>query len=54
MDPIQEVHVAEAGQLVVDIAAADDATALKFQEALAGLWATSTEEGPTRDAGQGP
>lgn len=52
MEPIQEVHVGEPGQLVVDIAAADAATALKFQEALAGLWATATQERTTRDVGQ--
>ncbi len=52
MEPIQAVHVAEPGLLVVDVAAADDATALKFQEALAGLWATATAQHTTRDAGQ--
>jgi hypothetical protein len=52
MEPIQEAHVREPGQLVVDVAAADDATALKFQEALAGMWATSTAQRTTRDAGQ--
>ncbi|WP_405776961.1 DUF6207 family protein [Streptomyces sp. NBC_01538] len=51
MDPIQEVHVAEPGQLVV-VAAADDATVLQFQEAIAGLWATATAQHTTRDAGQ--
>jgi hypothetical protein len=37
---------------VVDIAAADDATALAFQQMLAGRWATATAERTTRDPGQ--
>ncbi|WP_330293459.1 DUF6207 family protein [Streptomyces sp. NBC_00576] len=52
MEPIQGVHVVEPGQLVVDVAAADDATVLKFQEVLAGLWAPSMAQHTTRDAGQ--
>ncbi|WP_254076265.1 DUF6207 family protein [Streptomyces sp. P3] len=31
MDPINEVHVSEPGLLVVDVAAAGDATAPAFQ-----------------------
>jgi hypothetical protein len=36
MGPIQEAHVAEPGLLVVEVAAADDATAFAFQAAIAG------------------
>ncbi|MFE9677244.1 DUF6207 family protein [Streptomyces sp. NPDC006259] len=52
MDPINEAHVSEPGLLVVDIAAADDATALAFQQLLAERWATATAERTTRDAGE--
>ncbi|MFI9569520.1 DUF6207 family protein [Streptomyces rishiriensis] len=52
MDPIHETHVSEPGLLVVDVAAADDATALAFQQLLADRWATATAEQTTRDAGQ--
>ncbi|MGW1719840.1 DUF6207 family protein [Streptomyces sp. NPDC002156] len=38
--------------VVVDVAAADDATALAFQQLLADRWATSTEERTTHDVGQ--
>ncbi|MFG3026577.1 DUF6207 family protein [Streptomyces sp. NPDC048254] len=41
MDPIYEAHVSEPGLVVVDVAAADDATALAFQQLLPGRWATS-------------
>ncbi|QYX75131.1 DUF6207 family protein [Streptomyces akebiae] len=51
-DPIHETHVSEPGLLVVDVAAADDATALAFQQLLADRWATATAEQTTRDAGQ--
>ncbi|MFJ9026147.1 DUF6207 family protein [Streptomyces sp. NPDC102259] len=50
MDPIHETHVGERG--LVDVAAADDATALAFQKLLADRWATATAEQTTRDAGQ--
>ncbi|WP_237693697.1 MULTISPECIES: DUF6207 family protein [unclassified Streptomyces] len=51
MDPINEAHVSEPGGLVVvDVAAADDATALAFQQLLADRWATATAEHTTRDA----
>ncbi|MEV7862957.1 DUF6207 family protein [Streptomyces hirsutus] len=52
MDPINEVHVAEAGLVVVDIASADEATALAFQQLLAKRWATATAQHTTRDVGQ--
>ncbi|WP_318275537.1 DUF6207 family protein [Streptomyces pharetrae] len=38
--------------VVVDVAAADDATALAFQQLLADRWAPATAETTTRDAGQ--
>ncbi|MDL5198624.1 DUF6207 family protein [Streptomyces sp. ALI-76-A] len=52
MGPIHETHVSEPGLLVVDVAAAEDATALAFQQLLAHQWATVTAEQTTRDAGQ--
>lgn len=52
MDPINEAHVSEPGLVVVDVAAADDATALAFQQLLADRWATATAEQTTRDAGE--
>jgi hypothetical protein len=52
MNPINEAHVIEPGLLVVDVAAADDATALSFQQLLADRWATATAERTTRDAGE--
>ncbi|MFF5654458.1 DUF6207 family protein [Streptomyces collinus] len=44
--------MSEPGLVVVDIAAADDATALAFQQLLAERWATATAERTTRDAGE--
>ncbi|MFF4846189.1 DUF6207 family protein [Streptomyces collinus] len=52
MKPIRDEHIAEPGLGVVDVAAADDATALAFQQLLAERWATATAETTTRDAGQ--
>ncbi|CAM5316176.1 DUF6207 family protein [Streptomyces aurantiogriseus] len=52
MNPISEVHVSEPGLVVVDVAAADDATALAFQQLLADGWPTATAEHTTRDAGE--
>ncbi|MEV5049336.1 DUF6207 family protein [Streptomyces griseoincarnatus] len=52
MNPINEAHVSEPGLVVVDIAAADDATALAFQHLLADRWATSPAQHTTRDAGE--
>ncbi|WP_406482596.1 DUF6207 family protein [Streptomyces sp. NBC_01615] len=52
MEPIQDVHVAEPGLLVVDVAAADDATAFAFQTALAGRRAIATADRTTTDPGQ--
>jgi hypothetical protein len=52
MDPINEMHVSRPGLVVVDVAAADDDTALIFQQLLADRWATATAEQTTRDADQ--
>ncbi|MER6374432.1 DUF6207 family protein [Streptomyces mirabilis] len=52
MDPINEVHVSEPGLVVVDVAAADDETALAFQQLLAERWATASAQHTTRDVGQ--
>ncbi|MDX2557245.1 DUF6207 family protein [Streptomyces stelliscabiei] len=52
MDLIHETHVSEPGLLVVDVAAADDATVLAFQQMLADRWATATAQHTTRDTGQ--
>ncbi|MFD5341459.1 DUF6207 family protein [Streptomyces hawaiiensis] len=52
MDPINETHVSRPGLLVVDVAAADDDTALAFQQLLADRWATSLAQHTTRDAGE--
>ncbi|MFI5800116.1 DUF6207 family protein [Streptomyces sp. NPDC051677] len=52
MNPINEVHVQEPGLVVVDVTAADAATALALQDALAVQWATATADCVTRDPGQ--
>ncbi|MFF8974970.1 DUF6207 family protein [Streptomyces sp. NPDC014995] len=52
MGPINKAHVSEPGLVVVDVAAADDDTALAFQQLLAERWAAATAEQTTRDAGQ--
>ena len=52
MEPIDALHVAEPGLLVVDVAAADDETALAFQDAVAARWATATADRTTREPGQ--
>jgi hypothetical protein len=54
MDPINEVHVSRPGLVVVDVAAADEATALAFQRLLADrcATATATAQRTTRDVGQ--
>ncbi|MGW1675358.1 DUF6207 family protein [Streptomyces sp. NPDC002324] len=52
MEPIQDVHVARPGLVVVDIAAAADATALAVQAVIDGRWATATADRTTRDPGQ--
>ncbi|MCX4429746.1 DUF6207 family protein [Streptomyces mirabilis] len=52
MDPTHEAHVNRPGMVVVDVAAADDETALAFQQLLADRWATSSAERTTHDVGQ--
>ncbi|MBC7272302.1 MAG: hypothetical protein H5T76_26950 [Streptomyces sp.] len=52
MNPIRDVHVSEPGLVVVDVAAADDATALAFQQLLADRWATAPAQHTTRDVGE--
>jgi hypothetical protein len=42
MNPINETHVSEPGLLVVDVAAADDATVLAFQQLPTGKVSRST------------
>jgi hypothetical protein len=49
---VNERHVSEPGLVVVDVAAADDATVRAFQQMLAGRWAAATAERTTRDPGQ--
>ncbi|GHE24044.1 DUF6207 family protein [Streptomyces capillispiralis] len=52
MKPIKDAHLSRPGLVVVDIAAADDETALAFQTALAARWATATTDHTTRDPGE--
>ncbi|MFE5097755.1 DUF6207 family protein [Streptomyces sp. NPDC056638] len=52
MDPINEVRVKEPGLILVDVAAADDATAFAFQAALAEQGAAAPASRTTRDVGQ--
>ncbi|MFD3621062.1 DUF6207 family protein [Streptomyces sp. NPDC058676] len=42
----------EPGLLVVDVSAADDTTALAFQQLLADRWAAAAATSTTRDAGE--
>ncbi|WP_322723495.1 DUF6207 family protein [Streptomyces spongiae] len=44
--------MSEPSLVVVDVAGADDATALPFQQLLADRWATAKAEHTTRDAGK--
>ncbi|KUN17671.1 hypothetical protein AQJ11_38115 [Streptomyces corchorusii] len=50
--PISEVHVAEPGLAIVEVAACDDETAFAVQELLAGRWATATADTTTRAPGE--
>jgi hypothetical protein len=52
MRPINDAHMAEPGLAVVEIAAADDATAFALQAALAARWATATADRTTREPGK--
>ncbi|MFF4260290.1 DUF6207 family protein [Streptomyces sp. NPDC001663] len=38
MEPLQEAHIAEPGLLVIDVAGADDAIVMAFQNAVARTW----------------
>ncbi|MGW6216754.1 DUF6207 family protein [Streptomyces sp. NPDC055109] len=52
MRPFLNAHVAEPGLAVVEIAAADDATALAIQQLLAERCATAHADRTTRDPGE--
>ncbi|MDT0468893.1 DUF6207 family protein [Streptomyces sp. DSM 41699] len=52
MRPMRDEHVAEPGLVVVDVAAADDDSIFAFQQALAGRWATATDDRTTRTPGE--
>ncbi|MFC5220454.1 DUF6207 family protein [Streptomyces coerulescens] len=52
MDPIQEAHVAEPGQIIIEVAGLDDETVFAFQRAIAGRWATAVSDRTFRDPGQ--
>lgn len=52
MRPINDAHVAQPGLAVVDIAAADDATALAIQKLLARWCALAPADQMTRGAGE--
>ncbi|MGW1902249.1 DUF6207 family protein [Streptomyces hirsutus] len=52
MNPIKDMHVAEPGLLVVEVAAADEDTAFAFQTAISQRWATATAERTTREVGK--
>ncbi|MFJ2008398.1 DUF6207 family protein [Streptomyces chartreusis] len=49
MRPINEVHLAEPGLAVVEVAAADDATAFAVQELLARRCTVAQADRTTRD-----
>ncbi|KDN74838.1 hypothetical protein DF19_27525 [Streptomyces olindensis] len=52
MEPINVTHLSEPGLAVVEVAAADDQTALAVQELLAGRWATAPADSTTRVPGE--
>jgi hypothetical protein len=52
MKPINEVHVAEPGLAVVDVAAANDQTAFAIQELLAARYAIAPADRTTREPGE--
>lgn len=52
MRAISEVHVAEPGLAVVEVAAADAQTALAVQAALAGRWATAVSDQTYQEPGE--
>ncbi|MER5995685.1 DUF6207 family protein [Streptomyces viridosporus] len=52
MRPINDAHVAEPGLAVVEVAAADDATAFAVQELLATRWAIAPANRTVREPGE--
>jgi hypothetical protein len=44
VEPIQEAHVAEPGQVVIEVAGLDDDTVFALQKAIARTWATVISE----------
>ncbi|GAA2426477.1 DUF6207 family protein [Streptomyces coeruleofuscus] len=52
MKPINEAHVAAPGLAVVEVAAADDETALAVQELLAARCAIAPADRTTREPGE--
>ncbi|MFC8520126.1 DUF6207 family protein [Streptomyces sp. NPDC057257] len=52
MRPIHNAHVEESGLAVVDVAAADDATAFRIQELLATHGAIAPADRTTRQPGE--
>jgi hypothetical protein len=52
VEPINEPHVAEPGQVVIEVAGLDDDTVFAFQKAIARTWATAISESTFRDPGQ--
>jgi hypothetical protein len=50
VDPIREVHLSEPGLL--DVAGADEATVMAFQDAVARTWATAPAGQVTREPGR--
>ncbi|MGW1616536.1 DUF6207 family protein [Streptomyces sp. NPDC002285] len=52
MRPINDAHVAEPGLAVVEVAAADDATAFAVQELLGGQWAIAPADRTTGEPGE--
>ncbi|MEU2269766.1 DUF6207 family protein [Streptomyces olindensis] len=52
VEPIQEAHVAEPGQGVIEVSGLDDDTVFAVQKAIARTWATAISESTFRDPGQ--
>lgn len=52
VEPINEAHVAEPGQVVIEVAGLDDDTVFAFQKAIARTWATAISESTFQDPGQ--
>ncbi|MDQ0771555.1 hypothetical protein QF026_000021 [Streptomyces aurantiacus] len=52
MKPINDAHVAQPGLAVVEVAAADDATAFALQDLLATQYAIAPADRTTREPGR--